>query len=90
MKEKDPPKESEPAPVVQVTPPAAAKVIVLHPGSYNLRVGLASESYPHVVPHIIARRIYNQQVSDSIKYFTYYALLHLHMHSHSHMTTPHM
>lgn len=67
MKEKEPPKETAEAPIVQVsTLNTPAKVVVLHPGAYNLRVGIASESYPHVVPQIIARRIYNPQVMQLI------------------------
>ncbi|KAI8380553.1 hypothetical protein EDC96DRAFT_491369 [Choanephora cucurbitarum] len=30
--------------------------IVIHPGSRNLRIGLASEAFPISVPHVIARR----------------------------------
>ncbi|KAF9934530.1 actin-like protein arp8 [Linnemannia zychae] len=32
------------------------KVIVIHPGSRNLRIGRASDAYPIVTPHCIARR----------------------------------
>ncbi|KAI7864747.1 hypothetical protein BDF14DRAFT_1831607 [Spinellus fusiger] len=32
-------------------------IIVIHPGSRNLRIGLASEAFPKTVPHVIARRI---------------------------------
>ena len=32
-----------------------SKVIVIHPGSRNLRIGLASETFPHTVPMVIAR-----------------------------------
>ncbi|KAI8099459.1 uncharacterized protein BX664DRAFT_253659 [Halteromyces radiatus] len=31
--------------------------IIIHPGSRNLRIGLASEAYPITVPHVIARRM---------------------------------
>jgi len=37
-------------------PAAGAAVIVLHPGSTNLRVGLASSPAPRVIPHCIAFR----------------------------------
>ncbi|OBZ83100.1 putative actin-related protein 8 [Choanephora cucurbitarum] len=30
--------------------------VVIHPGSRNLRIGLASEAFPISVPHVIARR----------------------------------
>ena len=32
-----------------------AKVIVIHPGSRNLRIGFASQTFPHTVPMVIAR-----------------------------------
>ncbi|KAI7905787.1 uncharacterized protein BX663DRAFT_500910 [Cokeromyces recurvatus] len=31
-------------------------IIVIHPGSRNLRIGLASEAFPISIPHVIARR----------------------------------
>ncbi|KAI8335459.1 hypothetical protein BC941DRAFT_453837 [Chlamydoabsidia padenii] len=31
--------------------------IIIHPGSRNLRIGLASEAYPITVPHVLARRV---------------------------------
>ncbi|KAL0093135.1 hypothetical protein F4703DRAFT_1902984 [Phycomyces blakesleeanus] len=34
-----------------------ADTIVIHPGSRNLRIGLASEAFPKTVPHVIARHI---------------------------------
>ncbi|KAI9028212.1 hypothetical protein CLU79DRAFT_832623 [Phycomyces nitens] len=37
--------------------------IVIHPGSRNLRIGLASEAFPKTVPHVIARRL-TQQITD--------------------------
>lgn len=33
-----------------------SKTIVLHPGSQNLRIGLASDAIPKTVPMVIARR----------------------------------
>ena len=33
------------------------KVIVIHPGSRYLRIGRASDAYPIITPHCIARRI---------------------------------
>lgn len=35
------------------------KTIVIHPGSRNLRIGLASDAYPQSIPHVIARRFKN-------------------------------
>ena len=32
------------------------KVIVIHPGSQNLRIGLASDALPKTVPMVVARR----------------------------------
>ncbi|CAO3636423.1 unnamed protein product [Cunninghamella blakesleeana] len=32
--------------------------IIIHPGSRNLRIGLASEAYPITIPHVIGRRIH--------------------------------
>lgn len=50
----------------QPNPPATilpSTVIVLHPGAYNLRLGFASESSPFIIPHVIARRIYDAKAS---------------------------
>ena len=33
-----------------------SKLIVIHPGSQNLRIGLASDALPRTVPMVIARR----------------------------------
>lgn len=33
-----------------------SKIIVIHPGSQNLRIGLASDALPKTVPMVIARR----------------------------------
>lgn len=33
-----------------------SKIIVLHPGSQNLRIGLASDALPRTVPMVIARK----------------------------------
>lgn len=33
-----------------------SKVIVVHPGSQNLRIGLASDALPKTVPMVVARR----------------------------------
>lgn len=33
-----------------------SKVIVIHPGSQNLRIGLASDALPKTVPMVIARK----------------------------------
>jgi len=38
-------------------PAAGAQVVVIHPGSASLRVGLASEHVPLVIPHCIAWRL---------------------------------
>jgi actin-related protein 8 len=35
---------------------SGAKVIVIHPGSQNLRIGLASDPLPKTVPMVIARK----------------------------------
>ncbi|KAG1222465.1 hypothetical protein G6F62_008954 [Rhizopus arrhizus] len=35
-------------------------IIVIHPGSRNLRIGFASEAFPLCIPHVIARRIHQQ------------------------------
>ena len=36
--------------------PLGSKVIVIHPGSQNLRIGLASDALPKSIPMVIARR----------------------------------
>ncbi|GBB85001.1 hypothetical protein RclHR1_11590005 [Rhizophagus clarus] len=38
-----------------------SKVLVIHPGSKYLRIGRASEAFPVVVPHLIARRMRNKR-----------------------------
>ena len=35
---------------------ANTSIVVIHPGSCNLRLGLASDAFPHVLPHCIAYR----------------------------------
>ncbi|CAO3613472.1 unnamed protein product [Cunninghamella echinulata] len=47
--------------------------IIIHPGSRNLRIGLASEAYPITVPHVIGRYIHknnqeNNNNSNNNKY----------------------
>lgn len=44
---------SFPEPTVE--PIQATAIVVIHPGSMFLRIGRASDSYPHVLPHVIAR-----------------------------------
>ncbi|CAN7992666.1 unnamed protein product [Ixodes hexagonus] len=36
-------------------PIQATAIVVIHPGSMFLRIGRASDSYPHTLPHVIAR-----------------------------------
>ncbi|KFM64441.1 Actin-related protein 8, partial [Stegodyphus mimosarum] len=43
-------------PETSVEPIQASSVIVIHPGSMYLRIGRASEAFPRVFPHAIARR----------------------------------
>ncbi|PWA00613.1 hypothetical protein BB558_003337 [Smittium angustum] len=40
-------------------------VIVIHPGSTLLRIGLASDPMPHEIPHVIARRINRKHQQDN-------------------------
>lgn len=40
-----------------------SKIIVIHPGSQNLRVGLANDALPKTVPMVIARR-WNENESE--------------------------
>ena len=35
---------------------SGSKVIVIHPGSQNLRIGLASDALPKTVPMVVARK----------------------------------
>ncbi|CAG8685345.1 4928_t:CDS:2 [Funneliformis mosseae] len=42
-----------------------SKVLVIHPGSRYLRIGRASEAFPIVVPHVIARRIRNRKEHET-------------------------
>lgn len=37
-------------------PIQGATTIVIHPGSFYLRIGRASDAFPHTVPHVIGRR----------------------------------
>ncbi|RIB12504.1 hypothetical protein C2G38_2200470 [Gigaspora rosea] len=41
-----------------------SKVLVIHPGSKYLRIGRASEAFPYVVPHVIARKIIYEKKSE--------------------------
>ncbi|RIA87494.1 hypothetical protein C1645_777233 [Glomus cerebriforme] len=41
-----------------------SKVLVIHPGSKYLRIGRASEAFPSVVPHVIARRMRNKKENE--------------------------
>lgn len=36
--------------------PHGSKIIVIHPGSQNLRIGLANDALPKTVPMVIARK----------------------------------
>lgn len=40
-----------------------SKIVVVHPGSQNLRIGLASDALPRTVPMVIARK-WNQTESE--------------------------
>jgi len=63
------PKSSAPPPRTQPTQgvvvespkkegrPIALEAVVLHPGSHSLKLGLAIDDLPFVVPHLIARRV---------------------------------
>ena len=39
-------------------------MLVIHPGSKYLRIGRASEAFPSVVPHVIARRVRNKKENE--------------------------
>jgi actin-related protein len=34
------------------------EAVVLHPGSHSLKLGMATDDLPVVVPHLVARRLY--------------------------------
>ncbi|EEC15188.1 hypothetical protein IscW_ISCW011058 [Ixodes scapularis] len=36
-------------------PIQATAIVVIHPGSMFLRIGRASDSHPHTLPHVVAR-----------------------------------
>jgi actin-related protein 8 len=42
-----------------------SKVVVIHPGSQNLRIGLASDALPKTIPMVIARRWPEDLAEDS-------------------------
>jgi actin-related protein 8 len=44
---------------------SGSKVIVIHPGSRNLRIGLASQAFPQMVPMVIVRPPLKQFPSSS-------------------------
>jgi actin-related protein len=44
---------------------APVRVIILHPGSCNLRLGRASDPLPKTVPHVIAYRTDKQTQADA-------------------------
>jgi actin-related protein 8 len=50
-----PQQETETPSDEEETEATGSKTIVIHFGSRNLRIGLASEAYPHTVPMVIAR-----------------------------------
>ncbi len=39
-----------------IQPIQASSIVIIHPGSTNLRLGRAADAFPHTVPHCIARR----------------------------------
>lgn len=47
--------------------PAGSKVIVLHVGSQNLRIGLASDALPKSVPMVIARKSPKNESEDGVE-----------------------
>ena len=52
--EGDVPTQDNTAPAVSEV--LGSKTIIIHPGSQNLRIGLASDALPKTVPMVIARR----------------------------------
>lgn len=46
---------------------AGSKVIVLHVGSQNLRIGLASDALPKTVPMVIARKSTKNESEDGVE-----------------------
>jgi hypothetical protein len=44
--------------------PLGSKVIVIHPGSQNLRIGLASDPLPKTVPMVIARKAQQNEYEE--------------------------
>jgi actin-related protein 8 len=49
------PQEAEDQSSEEETEQNGGKVIVIHPGSRNLRIGLASQTFPYTIPMVIAR-----------------------------------
>jgi actin-related protein 8 len=49
------------------TETAGSKVIVLHLGSQNLRIGLASDALPKTVPMVIARKSAKNESEDGVE-----------------------
>ncbi|XP_046542630.1 actin-related protein 8-like [Haliotis rubra] len=47
---------AQPIPDPVIEPIQPATVVIIHPGSYNLRLGRASDPYPITIPHCVARR----------------------------------
>ena len=43
---------------------SGTKIIVIHPGSQNIRIGLASDALPKTVPMVIARRWKNNESEE--------------------------
>ena len=41
-----------------------SKILVMHPGSQNLRIGLASDALPRTVPMVIARKWNHTESED--------------------------
>ena len=44
-------------------------MIVLHPGSFSLALGFAFDAQPHIVTHVIARRLRCSRPAEAIADF---------------------
>lgn len=54
-----------PEPILGEGPIQGTAIVVIHPGSLNLRIGRASDTFPITIPHVIAR----QNATTDVKFY---------------------
>ena len=63
------PVQEDATPEVETRPdlggPPGSRVVVIHPGSQNMRIGLASDPLPKTVPMVVARRAQQSESEEN-------------------------